>query len=93
VNGSIDAKMGSTDWKGALKENSVNGSIMLEMPSDTSTEVSFASINGTLESDFPFVSTGKLGSHLMKGTIGNGGRELKVNTVNGDVKLKKRESI
>lgn len=93
VNGSIDARMGSADWNGALSEESVNGSITLELPSDTSTEVSFASINGRMESDFVFTQSGKLTSHMMKGTIGSGGRELKVNTVNGSVTLKRRESI
>jgi len=37
--------------------------------------------------------SGKLGRHMMQGKIGNGGRELKINTVNGDVTLKRRESI
>lgn len=93
VNGSIEASMGSADWTGVLKAKSVNGSITLELPSDTNAEFSFASINGRLESDFPFVTSGKLGSHMMKGKIGNGGRELEVETVNGSVKLKRRESI
>lgn len=93
VNGSIDAKMGSADWKGALTENSVNGSITLELPADTSTEVSFASVNGRLQSDFSFTQSGKLTSHLINGTIGSGGRELKLNTVNGEVRLKRREPI
>jgi hypothetical protein len=93
VNGSIDAKMGSADWSGTLSENSVNGSITLELPGDTSTEISFASINGSLQSDFSFSESGKLTSHLIKGTIGNGGRELKLNTVNGEVRLKRQEPI
>lgn len=93
VNGSIDASMGSADWSGALKARSVNGSITLELPADTNTDVSFASVNGKLESDFPLTVSGKLGSHMMAGKIGNGGRELKVETVNGSVHLKRRESI
>lgn len=93
VNGSIDAKMGSADWNGTLAENSVNGSITLELPSDTSAEISFASVNGSLQSDFSFRESGKLTSHLVKGTIGNGGRDLKIHTVNGDVRLKRQEPI
>jgi len=93
VNGSIEASMGSADWTGSLKIRSVNGSITLELPSDVSTEVSFASINGRVESDFPFTVSGSLGKHLMQGKIGNGGRELNVETVNGSLKLKRRESI
>ena len=93
VNGSIQASMGSADWNGNLKIESVNGSITLELPDDTNTEVSFASVNGSLESDFPFTVSGKLGRHLMQGKIGNGGRNLKVETVNGSVKLKRQEPI
>ncbi len=93
VNGSIQASMGSADWNGNLKIQSVNGSITLELPDDINTEVSFASINGSLESDFPFTVSGKMGRHLMQGKIGNGGRDLKVETVNGSVKLKRHEPI
>lgn len=93
VNGSIDAKMGSADWNGTLAENSVNGSITLELPADINAEVNFASVNGSLQSDFAFSESGKLTSHLIKGTIGSGGRELKLNTVNGDVRLEGREPI
>lgn len=93
VNGSIEAKMGSADWHGALTENSVNGSITLELPDDINVEVNFASLNGSLQSDFSFTQSGKLSSHLINGTIGSGGRELKLNTVNGEVRLKRREPI
>jgi len=93
VNGSIEAKMGSADWNGTLKAESVNGSITLELPSDTNTDVDFASVNGRLVSDFPLSVTGKFGGRVVKGKIGNGGRELKVETVNGSVTLKRQESI
>jgi hypothetical protein len=93
VNGSIEATMGSADWNGTLKAASVNGSITLELPPDANTEVHFASVNGRFESDFPLSVSGKLGGRVVNGKIGNGGRELKIETVNGDVSLKRRESI
>lgn len=89
VNGSIDGSLGSAAWNGTLKAESVNGSITLELPGDTNTEVHFSSVNGRLDSDFPLTISGKFGGHAVRGTIGSGGRELKVETVNGSVHLRK----
>jgi Putative adhesin len=88
VNGSIEGSMGRADWNGTLKAESVNGSITLELPSDTNTDVDFASVNGRMQSEFPLSVSGKFGGRTVKGKIGSGGRELKVETVNGNVQLK-----
>jgi hypothetical protein len=88
VNGSIHASMGRADWEGTLSFNTVNGSITVDLPAGVSTEVSAATVNGHMESDFPLTVKGKFSMKNMHGTIGNGGRELKMNTVNGSVELK-----
>ena len=88
VNGSIEGHMGNAEWNGTLKINSVNGSIDLEMPGNLNADVRFRSVNGHLESDFPLTVSGSLGGRKLEGRIGNGGRELDVNTVNGNVRLK-----
>jgi len=93
VNGSVECSMGSTDWNGRLKIDTVNGSVKLELPPDASTEVKFSSVNGRLNSDFPITISGLFGSHSAHGTIGSGGRELSVETVNGSVELTKRAGI
>lgn len=92
VNGSVEARMGQADWTGTLNAESVNGSVELEFPGDLNADVSFKSVNGRLESDFALTVQGSLSGHAVKGRIGNGGRELKVETVNGNVKLR-RNSI
>jgi hypothetical protein len=92
VNGDVEARMGEADWTGTLKIETVNGSIELELPGDISTDLAFKSVNGELESDFPLTVQGSLSGHSMKGRIGAGGRELKIETVNGSVRLK-RNSI
>lgn len=89
VNGSIEARLGRTDWQGELDFKTVNGSVKLEMPSNLNAEVDFKSVNGHLESDFPLTVQGSMGKHVLHGTIGNGGRELNVKTVNGSVELRK----
>jgi hypothetical protein len=88
VNGSIEGRMGSADWDGTLKINSVNGSIDLEMPGNLNADVRFKTVNGRLDSDFPLTVSGSLGGRKVEGRIGSGGRELVVNTVNGNVRLK-----
>lgn len=92
VNGSIDASMGRADWDGTLKISTVNGNIRLEMPGNMNADVRFRSVNGRLNSDFPLTVSGILGSRKLDGRIGNGGRELVVETVNGNADLR-REGI
>jgi cytoskeletal protein CcmA (bactofilin family) len=89
VNGSIRVKMGNSDWTGSLSFKSVNGSVELELPDDFSADVNFKSLNGRISSDFPITIGGGFVGHTAKGRIGNGGRELSVETVNGSVELKK----
>jgi len=91
VNGSIEGRMGSADWTGTLKVSSVNGSIELEMPGNLSADVRFKSVNGRLESDLPLTVSGSMGGRKVEGRIGSGGRELVVNTVNGNLRLKQSE--
>ena len=91
VNGDVKANMGSSDWRGTLSAETVNGAIELELPGDLNAEVSFKSVNGRLHTEFPLSVDGSLGGHWINGRIGNGGRELKLETVNGNVELKKAE--
>jgi DUF4097 and DUF4098 domain-containing protein YvlB len=88
VNGSIHASMGRADWDGTMSFNTVNGSITVSLPSGASTEVSAATVNGGLETDFPLTVKGKFSMKNMHGTIGSGGRELDMATVNGSIHLK-----
>jgi hypothetical protein len=93
VNGSIKAAMGSADWDGRLKLSSVNGSVTLELPVETNADVRFSSVNGNLTSDFSIAMQGNFevghGPRNFRGTIGNGGRELDVSTVNGSLNIRK----
>ena len=90
VNGRVYASMGDAAWNGSLKVASVNGSIELRMPDDLNAEVSFNSVNGSMSSEFPLNVTNDwpVGHHA-DGKIGNGGRRLLIETVNGSVQLRK----
>lgn len=91
VNGSVSVRMGRADWQGTLNLSSVNGSVEVEVPASLSADVHFSSVNGSLDSDLPITvshSSGRWGPKTVEGRIGSGGRELKVNTVNGSLRIR-----
>lgn len=89
VNGSIKASMGRADWTGDLDFETVNGSITVEMPASAGARVKASTVNGGMETDFPLTIQGKFSNRKMEGTIGDGGRDLNLETVNGSIRLKK----
>ncbi len=89
VNGSITASMGRADWTGDLEFETVNGSITVSMPADVGARVHASTVNGGMETDFPLTIQGKFSNRSMTGTIGGGGRDLNLETVNGSIRLKK----
>ena len=88
VNGGISARLGRADWSGTLELRTVNGSVAVTLPAGASADVDASTVNGGIESDFPLAVTG---SHRRRlhGTIGSGGRQLDLGTVNGAITLHK----
>jgi|SRR5262252_480418 len=91
VNGSIDAEMGLPAGDD-LEFESVNGGITLTMPVASGAAVKASTVNGDISTDFPLTVSGKFGPRSVRGTIGKGGPELKLNTVNGSIRLRSATS-
>lgn len=89
VNGSVRLSIGSAAWDGRLEARTVNGSVTVEMPQPTDLDVEASTLNGSISSDFPLTLQGKMSPQRIKGTIGKGGRQLRLETVNGDVQLRR----
>jgi hypothetical protein len=93
VSGSIDVEMGSLDWRD-LSFHTVSGDITLRLPASLAADVEFESLSGDLDTDFDLALQGRsqrrwVGERL-RGTIGDGGgRSLSLQTVSGDVRLRK----
>ena len=87
VNGSITVTMGRADWPNGAKFSTVNGSITLHVPSSLSAELRASTLNGQIETDFPITVTGEMSRRRLRGTIGSGGPQLNLSTVNGSIKL------
>ena len=91
VSGDIEIAMGATDWD-HLDFNTVSGDITISFPDGLDANVSFESISGDFDSDFDLNVTRRrdrfIGSSI-RGTIGDGGRDLSFKTVSGDVRLRR----
>ena len=94
VNGSVSARLGSTGVNESLDFSTVNGSITLELPKDACAEVTARNVNGGIETDFPITvrQAGFMG-HQLRGTIGRGGPQIDLSTVNGSIRLRKARGI
>jgi hypothetical protein len=44
-------------------------------------------VNGEITTDFPVTIQGRLSKKTLSAKIGNGGRELRLETVNGSIRL------
>jgi Putative adhesin len=89
VNGSIDASMGRADWEEDVSFSTVNGGITLDLPSEVNAELRASTVNGDIVSDFPVTVRGRFGPRTVRGTLGRGGPELELETVNGSITLRK----
>jgi len=54
------------------------------------TEVHASTVNGEISTDYPLTVRGRFGSKRISGTIGRGGRELSLGTVNGSIEIRRR---
>lgn len=89
VSGEIVAVLGSAGWSGDLDFRTVSGDITLELPARTSTQVRVETMSGDIESDFPLDVERRTMRRRARGTIGEGGRELYLTTLSGDVRLRR----
>jgi hypothetical protein len=89
VNGSITATGGRADWSDAAAFKTVNGAITLTVPPTLNAELRAETVNGSIESEFPITVTGNITPRRLRGTIGSGGQELSLATVNGSIHLLK----
>jgi hypothetical protein len=89
TNGGIRVSIGNAKWSGELKVRSTNGSVDVTLPASAEFTLDAATTNGGITTDFPVTMQGSFNSKRLSGTVGAGGRELRVATTNGGIKLQK----
>jgi hypothetical protein len=91
VNGSVVVRMGRLTGTEDLNYSTVNGSIEVEFDGElTDADLEMSTVNGRFETNFPITIQGRLNPRHLRTRLGNGGRRIKLTTVNGNVELRKR---
>jgi DUF4097 and DUF4098 domain-containing protein YvlB len=91
VNGAIHAVYTSLSSVSDIRLKSVNGAVVLGLPSSPNADVSVSTVNGGISTDFPLVVQGKFMGKRLDGKLGNGGTRIEISNVNGSVHIKQGE--
>ena len=94
VNGDIRARVGATTPSEDMDFSTVNGSIELTAPAGLDADLEATTVNGEIDSDFDVRSQGPVMDRQslrrsLRGTIGDGGEDLDLTTVNGGIRLRR----
>ncbi|HXT18898.1 MAG TPA: hypothetical protein VN706_24950 [Gemmatimonadaceae bacterium] len=91
VNGSVRAQLGKLDSDGDMKFETVNGNVIVEFTGEFGGDVDLETVNGSLNTNFEMTVSGRLDPKHIRAHIGRaGGPHIKLETVNGNVELRKR---
>jgi len=94
VNGGIEANVAALETAKGVQLNSVNGPIVLIVPSGASADVKASTVHGGITNDFGLkVEDGEYVGHSMSGQIGSGGARIRLNNVNGSIAVKRGLSM
>jgi len=85
VNGNVEVTIGDELPDRALAYSTVNGNVTLRVPAGIDASVNAATVNGTMNSDFLLAN---LAPGQWTGTLGDGGSNLALSTVNGNLELR-----
>lgn len=92
VNGTVEATFTQLDPSKPLSLGSVNGSVVVVIPSDSNAVVRAETIHGAIRNDFGLdVHDGEYVGHSLYGQLGAGGSRIKLGNVNGGISIKHAE--
>jgi hypothetical protein len=91
VNGNVRAQLGRIENSGDMKFETVNGNVIVEFSGEFGGDVDLETVNGSLNTNFEMTVSGRLDPKHLRAHIGRaGGPRIKLETVNGNVELRKR---
>lgn len=92
VNGPVDVTFTQLDPTKPLSLGSVNGPVVVVIPSDSNALVRAETIHGAIRNDFGLaVKDGEYVGHSLYGQLGSGGSRIKLGNVNGGITIKRAD--
>jgi DUF4097 and DUF4098 domain-containing protein YvlB len=89
VNGNLEATFNKLDGSKQISLGSVNGNVVLVIPSDSNAQVKASTVHGGIVNDFGLpVQHGEYVGHELFGQLGIGGPRVKLGSVNGGIVIK-----
>jgi len=91
VNGNVRARLGRIDNDADMSFDTVNGNVIVEFTGDFGGDLDLETVNGSLNTNFEMTVSGRLDPKHIRAHIGKpGGPRIKLETVNGNVELRRR---
>lgn len=88
INGQLIASFTQLDETKPIQLNSVNGNVTLVIPSNANASIRASTVHGGITNDFGLkIKHVEYAGHSMDGQIGTGGARVKLNNVNGGIKI------
>jgi DUF4097 and DUF4098 domain-containing protein YvlB len=88
INGSIEALFSGIET--AISLESINGSVVLILPSDSSAQLKASTVHGSISNDFGLpVRKGEYVGRDLAGRLGEGNTRVKLSNVNGSIKIRR----
>ncbi len=94
LNSNVEVEFSNVKQDAPIYINTTNGAIDVSIPSSTSADMFMSSLNGDIYSNFDLKRPDKDGmksisSKNIKGSINNGGVDIKLKSINGNIYLRK----
>lgn len=94
TNGNVRVELSSLGDGAPMNVETVNGSVVLGLPSSARANLNILNLNGEFSSELPVTSTTTMsGARVLRGKLGMGGGEISVRTINGTIRLVRQPSV
>lgn len=88
-NGDVRVTMSELAGSGDMDFTTGNGRIEITVPASFNADVDASTGNGSIRTDFPIQVTGRISKSRLRGTIGQGGRRLRLVSGNGEIEIRR----
>jgi hypothetical protein len=86
-NGTNTASIGRVGWDRDLSFSALAGHVTVRVPPSANADIRGSTGDGAISTDFPLSITRVGGLRILRGQLGNGGRNLTITTGSGDIAL------